>query len=101
MRSQPRQDPLRLRVPNFIANWDSFSPQTLTVKLDGMPIDWLSPYIPELRFRGGRGAISEQAYPDMDEFFHDVAKAALNEAQFENRLLKRYIEEQPEADSAP
>lgn len=33
--------------------------------------------------------------------FHDVAKAALNEAQFENRLLKRYIEEQPEADPAP
>jgi CBS domain-containing protein len=30
--------------------------------------------------------------------FHDVAKAALNEAQFENRLLKRYIEEQPEID---
>ena len=30
--------------------------------------------------------------------FHNVAKAALNEAQFENRLLKRYIEEQPEID---
>ena len=33
--------------------------------------------------------------------FHDVAKAALNEAQFENRLLKRYIEEQPEAGPLP
>jgi CBS domain-containing protein len=33
--------------------------------------------------------------------FHDVAKAALNEAQFENRLLKRYIEEQPEANPPP
>lgn len=32
--------------------------------------------------------------------FHDVARACLNEAQFENRLLKRYIEQQPESDSA-
>ena len=47
------QEPLRLRVPNFVADWDAFSPQTLTLKLDRMPIDWLSPYIPELRFRGG------------------------------------------------
>jgi len=28
--------------------------------------------------------------------FHDVAKAALNEAALENRLLKRYIENLPE-----
>jgi 5-methyltetrahydropteroyltriglutamate--homocysteine methyltransferase len=28
-----------------------------------------------LHFRGGRGAISEQAYPDMQEFFDDVAAA--------------------------
>jgi hypothetical protein len=47
------QEPLRLRVPNFVADWDAFAPQTLTLKLDRMPIDWLSPYIPELRFRGG------------------------------------------------
>jgi hypothetical protein len=50
------QEPLRLRVPNFVADWDAFSPQTLTLKLDGMPIDWLSPYIPELRFRGGEAS---------------------------------------------
>ena len=29
--------------------------------------------------------------------FHDVAKAAIKEASFGNRLLKRYIEHQPPA----
>ena len=28
-----------------------------------------------LHFRGGRGAVSREAYPDMDEFFADVASA--------------------------
>lgn len=50
------QEPLRLRVPNFAADWDGFTPQTLTLKLDRMPMDWLSPYIPELRFRGGEAS---------------------------------------------
>jgi len=31
---------------------------------------------------------------------HDVAKAAIKEASFENRLLKRSIEHQPPADKA-
>lgn len=30
--------------------------------------------------------------------FHDIAKAALKEASFENRLLKRYIKNWPEGD---
>jgi hypothetical protein len=50
------QEPLTLRVPNFAADWDAFSPQTLTLKLDRMPIDWLSPYMPELQFRGGEAS---------------------------------------------
>ncbi|HEY7673451.1 MAG TPA: hypothetical protein VIC71_14680, partial [Gammaproteobacteria bacterium] len=50
------QEPLTLQVPNFAADWDAFSPQTLTLKLDGMPIDWLSPYMPELQFRGGEAS---------------------------------------------
>jgi 5-methyltetrahydropteroyltriglutamate--homocysteine methyltransferase len=32
-----------------------------------------------LHFRGGRGGISEQAYPDMDAFFEDVAAAYRDE----------------------
>ncbi len=33
--------------------------------------------------------------------FHDIAKAAIKEASFENRLLKRYIKNWPEGESAP
>jgi CBS domain-containing protein len=32
--------------------------------------------------------------------FHDVARAALNQASFENRLLKQYSKNWPEGDSA-
>jgi CBS domain-containing protein len=32
--------------------------------------------------------------------FHDIAKAVIKETSFENRLLKRYIKNQPEADDA-
>ncbi len=32
-----------------------------------------------LHFRGGRGAISREAYPDLEEFFADVAKAYRDE----------------------
>ena len=31
--------------------------------------------------------------------FHDVAKACINQASFENRLLKRYIKHWPDSDS--
>jgi CBS domain-containing protein len=33
--------------------------------------------------------------------FHDVAKSVIKETSFENRLLKRYIKNRPEADEAP
>ena len=32
--------------------------------------------------------------------FHDIAKAVIKETSFENRLLKRYIKNRPEADDA-
>lgn len=32
--------------------------------------------------------------------FHDIAKAVINETSFENRLLKRYIKDRPEAEDA-
>jgi CBS domain-containing protein len=32
--------------------------------------------------------------------FHDVAKSVIKETSFENRLLKRYIENRPDADAA-
>ena len=33
--------------------------------------------------------------------FHDVAKSVIKETSFENRLLKRYIKNWPEADETP
>lgn len=33
--------------------------------------------------------------------FHDIAKAAIKEASFENRLLKRYIKNWPEGEAPP
>ena len=33
--------------------------------------------------------------------FHDIAKAVIKEASFENRLLKRYIKDWPEGEDAP
>jgi len=33
--------------------------------------------------------------------FHDIAKAAIKEASFENRLLKRYIKNWPEGEESP
>ena len=33
--------------------------------------------------------------------FHDIAKAAIKQAGFENRLLKRYIKNWPEGESPP
>lgn len=33
--------------------------------------------------------------------FHDIAKAAIKEASFENRLLKRYIKNWPEGEAGP
>lgn len=47
------QEPLRIALPVFRPDWDSYEPQTLTLSLDRMPIGWLSPYIPELELRGG------------------------------------------------
>jgi hypothetical protein len=45
--------PLRVQLPQLAIDWDTFEPQTLSLRLDRMPVAWLSPYIPELRFRGG------------------------------------------------
>jgi CBS domain-containing protein len=49
-------------------------------------------YVPVVDVGGGKllGVIS----------FHDIAKAAIKEANFENRLLKAYIQNEPEAGNA-
>ena len=48
-------------------------------------------YVPVQAASGLLGVIS----------FHDIAKAVIKEASFENRLLKRYIKNWPEAEEPP
>jgi 5-methyltetrahydropteroyltriglutamate--homocysteine methyltransferase len=45
-----------------------------------------------LHFRGGRAAISEEAYPDLEEFFADVALAYRRELQSLAALGCRYVQ---------
>jgi hypothetical protein len=47
------EQPLRVLLPQFAIDWDEFEPQTLSLRLDRMPIAWLTPYLPEIRFRSG------------------------------------------------
>ena len=47
------QEPLRVLLPQFAIDWNAFKPQTLSVRLDRMPVAWVSPYLPELAFRSG------------------------------------------------
>ncbi len=45
-----------------------------------------------LHFRGGRGAISKEAYPDLDAFWKDLAKVYNDEMQSLAKLGCRYIQ---------
>ena len=45
--------PLRVLLPQFAIDWDKFEPQTLSLRLDRMPLAWLTPYLPDIRFRSG------------------------------------------------
>lgn len=47
------QQPLRLELPGFSADWDDFDAQSVALRLDRVPIDWVGAYVPELEFRGG------------------------------------------------
>jgi 5-methyltetrahydropteroyltriglutamate--homocysteine methyltransferase len=45
-----------------------------------------------LHFRGGRGAISEEAYPDLEEFWTDLAKVYNDEIKSLGQLGCRYVQ---------
>ncbi|HUL80697.1 MAG TPA: DUF748 domain-containing protein, partial [Gammaproteobacteria bacterium] len=47
------QEPLRVLLPQFAIDWNAFKPQTLSLRLDRMPVAWVSPYLPEIAFRSG------------------------------------------------
>jgi hypothetical protein len=47
------QEPLRVLLPHFAIDWNAFKPQSLSLRLDRMPVAWVSPYLPEIGFRRG------------------------------------------------
>lgn len=47
------ESPLELALPSLRPNWEASRMQRLRVRLDGLPIDWLSPFIPEFDIDSG------------------------------------------------
>ena len=47
------EQPLRVLLPRFAIDWNAFKPQTVSLRIDRMPLAWLSPYLPEIAFRSG------------------------------------------------
>src|SRR5262249_49504641 len=47
------QEPLRVQLPQFAIDWNALRPQSLSLRLDRLPVAWVSPYLPEIAFRGG------------------------------------------------
>jgi hypothetical protein len=45
--------PLTIALPSMVADWEGSSTQELNIQFDGLPIGWISPFIPELEFEGG------------------------------------------------
>jgi len=45
--------PLRLALPEMTPDWETSTPQRLDIIIDGFPIAWVSPFIPELDLAGG------------------------------------------------
>jgi hypothetical protein len=45
--------PLTIALPSMVADWEGSSTQELNIRFDGLPIGWISPFIPELEFEGG------------------------------------------------
>jgi hypothetical protein len=46
-------EPLRIQMPEMTPDWGASTPQRLDVAVDGFPIAWVSPFIPELDLVGG------------------------------------------------
>ncbi len=47
------EEPLRLTLPSLVADWESSKPQHVEMVFDGLPIDWMSPFMPEVTVHGG------------------------------------------------
>ncbi len=47
------EEPLRLALPSLTPDWASSTPQRVQVVVDGFPVDWVSPFLPEIDLEGG------------------------------------------------
>ncbi|HSN56007.1 MAG TPA: hypothetical protein VLT32_15140, partial [Candidatus Sulfomarinibacteraceae bacterium] len=47
------EEPLRLALPTLAPDWASATPQRVAVVVDGFPVDWVSPFLPEIDLEGG------------------------------------------------
>ncbi|HSN54485.1 MAG TPA: hypothetical protein VLT32_07415, partial [Candidatus Sulfomarinibacteraceae bacterium] len=47
------EQPLLVALPSLTPDWESAAPQRVALRFDGLPIAWVSPYIPELDLAGG------------------------------------------------
>ena len=47
------QQPLRVTLPALAADWDGTDPQSISLRIDRLPLDWASAFIPELGLSGG------------------------------------------------
>jgi len=45
--------PLPLMLPTMRPDWAATSPQEVRIRFDGLPISWVSPYLPEIDLSGG------------------------------------------------
>lgn len=45
--------PLSIALPSMVADWEASSTQELNILFDGLPIGWISPFVPELEFEEG------------------------------------------------
>jgi len=46
-------EPLRLTLPAMTPDWESSTPQSVQVVVDGFPVTWVGQFIPELELEGG------------------------------------------------
>jgi hypothetical protein len=96
-------EPLQFRMPGMTPDWEASTPQRLDVVVDGFPIAWVSPFIPELDIEsgavygelhavtgGGLGLTLEPSAPfeirDLQPAYRGWAFAAGSTASVEPRL---------------
>ncbi len=47
------EQPLEIALPAFTIDWDDYEPQTMSLRLDRMPLAWLSRFMPDIALASG------------------------------------------------